>query len=558
MNTDLTIFSLEDVSHQLAERPTKHPRSIIQLFRPGEFNHPTYGKLIFDMDMFRKIKYNFDHNVRGQKLSIDYDHNGEKHAAGWIQDIQISPEGVFALVEWTPKGAEAIRNKEYLYISPDYKPVWTDPETGLKYEFVLFGAALTNRPFIKRMQEVKLSEDVIKSFLTDKLGYEPNKANELAEQFIQEIGGEEMDKEQLTKAFTDFIQEHKEDNTKEVSEDMNNDMEKDVNLNDEFVDTDEPGVYLDENENVYMLSEDGTEWDLVGFTQDNAGVFLSEDAPGVAFVYNPDTDEAVLLHETERATGEPEIDIYELDVNGDVMNATSIALSEEGYFIATPQIYEDDEPSLLFYDGENTYDLTTTTAILLSEGVDPTEVSLSELLDSSIQLAEVLENSYNTEEPYDESNVELSEPQNNETYNYIARLEQEIADLRAELEQQKAHIQLDEESHKLAEIEALVDNWVKPDSEGKVKITPAERDATIKLMVDMTDRQRAEFINLIEKKPGIKLDEYGSNYYNTDENAVKLSELDNLAKHYQKTEGLDESTAYLKAAVELDEKYGGE
>lgn len=64
-------------------------------------------------------------------LVVDYDHQtqfaavpgvgGQAPAAGWIKQLDARPDGLFGLVEWTDKAAQAIRSGEYRYISPVYQ-----------------------------------------------------------------------------------------------------------------------------------------------------------------------------------------------------------------------------------------------------------------------------------------------------------------------------------------------------------------------------------------------------------------------------------------------------
>jgi len=86
---------------------------------------------------------------------IDYEHqthhseaNGQPApAAGWIAGLEVTPEGVFAPVEWTDRARAAIRAKEYRYISP----VFTyDKATGAVLELV--SVALTNHPALDGME----------------------------------------------------------------------------------------------------------------------------------------------------------------------------------------------------------------------------------------------------------------------------------------------------------------------------------------------------------------------------------------------------------------------
>ncbi|MCF1485020.1 hypothetical protein FS800_23105 [Agrobacterium vitis] len=65
------------------------------------------------------------------ELVVDYDHQtqfaavpgvgGKAPAAGWIRQLDARPDGLYGLVEWTKKAAQAIRASEYRYISPVYQ-----------------------------------------------------------------------------------------------------------------------------------------------------------------------------------------------------------------------------------------------------------------------------------------------------------------------------------------------------------------------------------------------------------------------------------------------------
>ena len=89
-------------------------------------------------------------------MVLDWEHSteikapaGEKApAAGWITELNVVTEegagrvpGVWGRVEWTPAGADSVRNHEYRYVSPVF--VFTKASTELDR---LLNAALTNRP----------------------------------------------------------------------------------------------------------------------------------------------------------------------------------------------------------------------------------------------------------------------------------------------------------------------------------------------------------------------------------------------------------------------------
>jgi hypothetical protein len=136
-------------------------KSWIHAARPGTYQHPQYGKLEFTFDTLRKLADSVTNRVRGIDLDIDYDHKADaamgSKAAGWIRETKVDTEGLWLHVEWTENAAKALKAKEYKYFSPEFQTEWTDPK-GEKHEHVLFGGGITNRPFLKDLLPVNLSE----------------------------------------------------------------------------------------------------------------------------------------------------------------------------------------------------------------------------------------------------------------------------------------------------------------------------------------------------------------------------------------------------------------
>lgn len=106
------------------------------------------GTLYTTPDSLAQVTQEF--YAAGNELSIDYDHqsmyatehNGAVPAAGWIGDVQVRTDGLYATnVTWTPKAAECLRNREYRYFSP---VVYFEPEQRLIV--AIDSPALTNRP----------------------------------------------------------------------------------------------------------------------------------------------------------------------------------------------------------------------------------------------------------------------------------------------------------------------------------------------------------------------------------------------------------------------------
>lgn len=142
----------------------------IQLLRTGSYEHPVYGKFFIDEKILNLLKSNFDSNVRGQEISIDYTHDnddGESPAAFWIKSLEIREnsdgkgKGLFARGEFTPMGEKKVSEKEYKYSSADFVIDYMD-HNGKHHPYVLRGGTLTNRPFIKEMDPIKLSEPTSK------------------------------------------------------------------------------------------------------------------------------------------------------------------------------------------------------------------------------------------------------------------------------------------------------------------------------------------------------------------------------------------------------------
>jgi hypothetical protein len=81
--------------------------------------------------------------------------------------LMSAPDGLWIAVEWTKDAAAKIKSKAYRYFSPEFVDSWKHPKTGEVFKDVLFGGGLTNRPFLKDILPVNLSEFVIGGTLVD-------------------------------------------------------------------------------------------------------------------------------------------------------------------------------------------------------------------------------------------------------------------------------------------------------------------------------------------------------------------------------------------------------
>ena len=127
----------------------------------GEYTHPKHGTLKFTPDRIRRFVDSVKQKVRGIDPDIDYDHKLDvskgMSAAGWVRDAEERSDGLWLLVEWTKKAAQAIKDREYRYFSTEFVDEWTSPD-GNKFTDVVLGGGLTNRPFLKDLAPVNLSE----------------------------------------------------------------------------------------------------------------------------------------------------------------------------------------------------------------------------------------------------------------------------------------------------------------------------------------------------------------------------------------------------------------
>lgn len=140
-------------------------------------------------DTLKSLKANFDNNVRGQEISIDYTHkndDGENPAAAWIKELSLSDDNLnlFAKVEYTPTAEKMIKDKEYKYLSVDIDQVWWNEE-GKMFNNVLCGATFTNRPIVKGLNSMKLSENINNN---KKIDMELNKAEVVSIEGLKKEG----------------------------------------------------------------------------------------------------------------------------------------------------------------------------------------------------------------------------------------------------------------------------------------------------------------------------------------------------------------------------------
>lgn len=110
--------------------------------------HSQKGNFLVDEKSFEAIRQAF--KGRNVDLVIDYEHQTladiQAPAAGWIKDIRLGEDAIIAKVEWTQKGGEYLKNREYRYVSPVVMVRKKDSRAT-----ALHSMALTNTPAIDGM-----------------------------------------------------------------------------------------------------------------------------------------------------------------------------------------------------------------------------------------------------------------------------------------------------------------------------------------------------------------------------------------------------------------------
>lgn len=119
--------------------------------------HSQKGDFNVDDESFELIRKQF--KDRKLDLVIDYEHQTlsdvQAPAGGWIKELSKGEDAILAKVEWTPKAAEYLKNKEYRYLSPVVLVRKRDQKAT-----AIHSVALTNTPAIDGMFAVVNSLDI--------------------------------------------------------------------------------------------------------------------------------------------------------------------------------------------------------------------------------------------------------------------------------------------------------------------------------------------------------------------------------------------------------------
>jgi len=92
---------------------------------------------------------------------VDFEHwssrrDGDTSAAAWMKKLEAREDGLYALMDWSGKGREAIANKVYRFFSPvfDLRIAGKSGGKTLVEPVAVGGGGLTNRPQIKAIRPI--------------------------------------------------------------------------------------------------------------------------------------------------------------------------------------------------------------------------------------------------------------------------------------------------------------------------------------------------------------------------------------------------------------------
>ncbi len=126
------------------------------------WDHPMYGETVFPRERGERMKQNFENNVREIEIATDYEHGLDRakgtKASGWVRKVDPRDDGLWLGIQFTETAKKEIADGEWKYFSYEFNDEWEHPRTGMKYEDVLAGGGLTNKPWIKGVMPINFSE----------------------------------------------------------------------------------------------------------------------------------------------------------------------------------------------------------------------------------------------------------------------------------------------------------------------------------------------------------------------------------------------------------------
>jgi hypothetical protein len=151
-------FSQVGIIGPIMLQDTEDTGIVIPAARVATMQHPWWGTLYFDHDLFDSFQDNFDTNVVGRDLIVDAEHGRNGYfgdmALGWVDRVYTEDDIFNMHADPTKLGKEHL-GRSYRYASITYHPNYVDQETSIEYGPTLLGVAATNNPFVHRNQPIQ-------------------------------------------------------------------------------------------------------------------------------------------------------------------------------------------------------------------------------------------------------------------------------------------------------------------------------------------------------------------------------------------------------------------
>ena len=158
-----------------------------EVAKVGHWKGHIAGEFELTTNDLNQIVFNFKN--QGLDIVVDYEHqtlSGDiAPASGWIKhpdSLKVENDTLYAKIEWTPKAKEAIKNKEYKYLSPVLIANAKDSKTGNSIGWTLHSVALTNTPFFTELKPIAAKNNNKEQKMNEELKKLQEKNTELQKQ----------------------------------------------------------------------------------------------------------------------------------------------------------------------------------------------------------------------------------------------------------------------------------------------------------------------------------------------------------------------------------------
>lgn len=138
--------------------------TLIHLVPIGAWDHDLYGDIVIKASDIQEFVQNFNAKIRnGVFITAGHEGFSELPAVAWITAVEAHEDGLWGTPDWNSLGKEALTDKQYKFLSPEFYPTYEDPQSHIIYHNVLTGAALTKSPYFKELTALVMSDKIIQT-----------------------------------------------------------------------------------------------------------------------------------------------------------------------------------------------------------------------------------------------------------------------------------------------------------------------------------------------------------------------------------------------------------